>query len=131
MTNGRCTVLALVPTLALALVSHPSYDSGAIGALRRMLLGGAACGATLLHRLLAAFPESCELQVAYGLSEMAPIAITDPGRSAETLAASVGHPVDAVRVRVSETGEILARGEHLMTGYYRTALEDQSIDEDG
>ena len=62
---------------------------------------------------------------------MVPITITDSGRSAEALAASVGRPVDAVRIRVSETGEILARGEQLMAGYYRTALEDQSIDGDG
>lgn len=131
LTNGRCTVLASVPTLALALVSNPSYDAGSVGVLRRMILGGSACGATMLHRILEALPESCELQIVYGLSEMVPITITDPGRSAEALAASVGRPVDAVRIRVAENGEILARGEQLMAGYYRTALEDQSIDADG
>lgn len=131
LTNGRCTVLALVPTLSLALVSNPSYDAGSVGALRRMVLGGSACGATMLHRLLEALPESCELQIVYGLSEMAPITTTDPGRSAEVLAKSVGRPVDAVRIRVAENGEILARGDHLMAGYYRTALEDQSLDGEG
>lgn len=131
LTVERGTVLALVPTLALALTAHPGYDVAAIGALRRVLLGGAACGEPLLHRLLAAFPESCDLQIVYGLSEMAPITISDPGRSAEALAASVGRPVDAVRIRVAENGEILARGDHLMAGYYRTALEDQSLDGEG
>ena len=131
LTNGRCTVMAMVSTLAQALVSHPSYAAGDVNSLRRVLLGGAACGEQVLRRLLAAFPESCELQIAYGLSEMAPITITDPGRSSENLAASVGRAVDAVCIRVAENGEILARGDHLMAGYYRTALEDQSLDCDG
>lgn len=131
LTDKRCSVLAMEPTLALALVSHPTCDAEAINALRRVLLGGSVCGKQVLRRLLAALPKSCELQIAYGLSEMAPITITDPGRSAETLAASVGRPVDAVRIRVSENGEIFARGDHLMTGYYRTALEDQSLDGNG
>ena len=43
----------------------------------------------------------------------------------------IADPVTGNELAFGETGEILVRGDNLMTGYYRVRVEDQSIDGEG
>lgn len=52
----------------------------------------------------------------YGLTECSPV-LTATGEG-KTKIGSVGHPLSGVEVRLSDTGEILARGKNIFHGYF-------------
>src|SRR5205823_1470957 len=72
----------------------------------------------------------------YGLSETSPVIATNTCRAHRL--GSVGKPLAGVEVRIAkknaadETGEILTRGPHVMSGYLRRRdLTREMIDEEG
>ncbi len=72
----------------------------------------------------------------YGLSEMAPVSITNYNDSLENILSTVGRPIKNISIKINEPnekgeGEILIQGFNLMLGYYKLSLNDQPIDEDG
>ena len=72
----------------------------------------------------------------YGLSEMAPVSITNYNDSLENILSTVGRPIKIISIKINEPnekgeGEILIRGFNLMLGYYKLSLNEQPIDEDG
>ena len=67
---------------------------------------------------------------------MAPVSITKYDDSRENILYTVGKPVKNIKIKIFEpdsngVGEILVQGFNLMTGYYKLAPEEQSIDADG
>ena len=66
----------------------------------------------------------------YGLTETSPvITMNGPGFNK---AGTVGQPVAGVEVAIAEDGEIVTRGPHVMTGYYKAQDKtDEVIDADG
>ena len=66
----------------------------------------------------------------YGLTEAAPIvSVNRPGAY---VFGSVGRPLDNVRVRLSDQGEILVKGPNVMMGYWGDASDGgASLDDDG
>lgn len=77
-----------------------------------------------------------------GMSEMAPISITDYEDTLAHICHTVGRPVKDIQVRifdndagrecaVGQVGEIQVQGYNLMTCYYKANLEKQSINADG
>jgi long-chain acyl-CoA synthetase len=110
------------------------------GALRILISGGAALDPSIAK----GFREfGILLLQGYGLTESAPIIAVNRDEAFRDGAA--GLPLPSVEVKISEDGEILARGPNIMKGYYknpdatREALEDGwlytgdlgRIDEDG
>ena len=78
----------------------------------------------------------------YGLSEMAPVSITEYEDTDEHVMFTVGKPWPDIRLKivnrdtgeacpVGTDGEILVQGYSLMGGYYRIGLDDQAIDAEG
>ena len=78
----------------------------------------------------------------YGLSEMAPVSITNYGDTDDHLLHTVGKPVENIEIKIRDTatgadcpsgvsGEVLVQGFNQMTGYYKVDLDKQSIDIEG
>lgn len=127
----RCTVMAAVPSVALAVFTKEVVPAERVRSLRLVQMGGAAIGNGQFRRLLSAVPAECRLQVIYGMSELLPISMTRLDGSPEIVMTTVGRIVEGVEVKIAPNGEVLARGDSLMAGYYKTAVEDQSFDDDG
>jgi fatty-acyl-CoA synthase len=134
----RATDMALVPTMANALLNCPDLASHDLSSLRNIVLGGAASSPELIERMEKAF--HCEVYAGYGLTETAPLLTTansKPGLIYSSDAdryrrrAMTGWPVIGMQVRVVDPemndvprdmqtiGEIVTCGDHVMDGYFR------------
>jgi long-chain acyl-CoA synthetase len=90
---------------------------------------GCSGGAALPENLYDFFEErGLTILQGYGLTESSPV-ISASGPTSNRRGA-VGRSVPGVEVRISEDGEILTRGPHVMQGYYRRpAATEESIRE--
>jgi long-chain acyl-CoA synthetase len=97
------------------------------GRMRFFASGGAA-----LARSLGEFFEAVGLTVieGYGLTESSPVIAVN--RLNNYRFGSVGQPIPGVEVRIDHDGEILARGENIMKGYWKQPeATAQAIDKEG
>jgi len=133
----RVESLSLVPAMAIALVNCPEFEKRDLSSLRSIGLGGAASSPSLIREVEEKF--HCECYSGYGLTETAPVLTTSaikPGlsRAGERrfeAQAMTGYAVLGVEVRVvdannndvprdgSAVGEIIARSDGVMKGYWK------------
>jgi long-chain acyl-CoA synthetase len=96
------------------------------GRVRFVIAGGAAVSHELVDFFAAA---GVEVLQGYGQTEASPvIAYNRPGRNRS---GTVGEPLPGVEVRVSEDGEVLTRGPHVMLGYYHDETATRAVLDDG
>jgi fatty-acyl-CoA synthase len=140
------TDMALVPTMANALLNCPNLATSDVSSLRNIVLGGAASSPELIERMEKAF--HCDVYSGYGLTETAPLlscASPKPGLTYASDAdrycrrAMAGWPVWGMEVRVVDaemndvprdmesSGEIVTRGDHVMEGYFREPALTASV----
>jgi fatty-acyl-CoA synthase len=134
----RATDMALVPTMANALLNSTDLAKFDFSSMRHITLGGAASSPELIERMENAF--HCEVYAGYGLTETAPlltVASSKPGLSYASDAerhrhqSMAGWPVMGMELRVVDPemndvprdmqtiGEIVTCGDHVMEGYFR------------
>ena len=146
----RATSMLLVPTMANALLNSPTLTQHDFSSLKEVHLGGAAATPDLIARLEKAF--QCPCRAGYGLTETAPVltnarpkstlpAMSDAERY--TRLAMAGWPVIGCEVRVVDhtmndvprdsttIGEIIARGDHIMEGYFDDDAATEAVMRDG
>ncbi|WP_330246686.1 MULTISPECIES: long-chain fatty acid--CoA ligase [unclassified Streptomyces] len=122
-----------VPTMYVALLTHPERATFDVDSLRLCVSGGSALPVEVLHAFEAAF--GCIIVEGYGLSETSPVAsFTHPGRVRKP--GSIGQPVDGVEMRLLDVsdgvGEIAIRGHNVMKSYWgRPEATAEAIDTDG
>ncbi|MFF9853794.1 FadD3 family acyl-CoA ligase [Streptomyces litmocidini] len=128
----RVTVLPGPPTLHQSLLDHPARPAHDLSTLRLVVTGAAVVPLRLVERLRSELGVDTVL-TAYGLSEASGIVTMcrrdDPD---ETIATTSGRPIPGTELRLSDSGEVLVRGHHVMSGYF----EDEeataaAIDPDG
>ncbi len=97
------------------------------GEMRLVIVGGAALRPELVHLFGAV---GVNVLQGYGLTETSPIIAYN--RPETNRAGTVGQVLAGVEVKLSDTGEILTRGPHIMKGYYNNPEEtNKAIDEEG
>jgi acyl-CoA synthetase (AMP-forming)/AMP-acid ligase II len=119
--------IKVVPTMLLQLLASGLGERGDLPQLRQVIYGASPMPVQPLEELLASFgPVFTQL---YGQAE-APMCITvlpreDHVDGDRRLLASAGRPYRGVEVRVvddegrdADRGEVVVRGEHLMSGYW-------------
>ena len=146
----KATSMALVPTMANALLNCPELGRFDVSSVKEIHLGGAASSPELVARMEQAFP--CAIQAGYGLTETSPVATTARTKSTFTPAgeedrlrhlAMTGWPVPGCEVRVVDLqmhdvprdmqsiGEIIIRGDLVMDGYYNDPTATEAVMTDG
>jgi len=95
------------------LVYRPVSDSLGLVKSKYCGAGGTAVGPELF-RFFGAL--GINLKQGYGATEMPVVSFQSPS---DITAESVGEPIPGVEIRISETGEILFRGDGVFVGYYK------------
>ncbi|MBF6216096.1 long-chain fatty acid--CoA ligase [Nocardia puris] len=126
----RITDVLLVPTMLQQIADHPDAKAFDLSTVRRVLYGTSPVSESLLERVGALLP-AAGLAQAYGMTELAPVAtILRPSDHEDpALRRSAGRPAPHTEVRIVDNddnevprgvvGEIVARGDHVMLGYWR------------
>lgn len=123
----ECTGFAGVPSTYQILVQKTPFLDETFPHLRYFAQAGGALADRYIRQVTDAFPDK-EFYVMYGATEAsARLSYLPPGELAAKLG-SIGRGIPGVRlevvgedgrpVRPGETGEIMARGENIMAGYY-------------
>ncbi|MFG2870681.1 FadD3 family acyl-CoA ligase [Streptomyces sp. NPDC048338] len=132
IASERVTVLPGPPTLHQSLLDHPSRSAYDLASLRLVVTGAAVVPLRLVERLRGELGVATVL-TAYGLSEASGIVtMCRRGDPADVVATTSGRPIPDTEVRLSEAGEVLVRGHHVMRGYFEDEEETaRAIDADG
>ncbi len=96
------------------------------GRLRLAVVGGAALDPELSRTFIGL---GLTLLQGYGMTEAAPVISVN--RDGDNVPESVGPPLPGVEVRVSDTGELLVRGDNVMPGYWRNEAATRAALVDG
>lgn len=130
----RVSASVLVPTMINLIVNHPDVRKYDLSSLDRILYGASPMPLPLLMKAMKTL--GCKFQQAYGMTEASPVLtllapedhILDNLDATFAPVRSAGRPVIGMEVRVvdfddvnvptGEVGEIVARGDNIMKGYW-------------
>jgi fatty-acyl-CoA synthase len=135
----------LVPTMAIALVNWPDRKKYNLSSLRRVMIGGAASNPVLVREVEEEL--GCECVSGYGLTETSPVltvstmktGIEADDRERQTRQSMAGFAIPGVEIRVVDedgndvpadgesVGEVVARGDGIMEGYWRQPAENERV----
>jgi fatty-acyl-CoA synthase len=142
--DERCTALYGVPTMFVAELAHPDFDSFDLSSLRTGVMAGSPCPVEVMKQCIDRM-HMTDVTICYGMTETSPVSTqTLPDDTLDRRTSTVGRVHPHVQVRIcavdepdrtvdrGETGELCTRGYSVMAGYWddpeRTA---EAIDGDG
>ncbi len=143
VADEACTAVYGVPTMFIAMQSHPDFASVDLSTLRTGVMAGSVCPVEVMRRCVADMHMEAA-SIAYGMTETSPVscqtrADDDLERRTETIGRAHPHveikvvdPVTGETLERGGTGEFCTRGYSVMVGYWddpdRTA---EAVDADG
>ena len=143
VARERCTVLYGVPTMFIAQLGHPEFDTFDLSSLRTGIMGGSPCPIEVMRQIIDRMGAD-ELTICYGLTEASPIITqTRIGDPVERQVSTVGVALPEVEVKLvdpetdlevgaGEQGELCTRSVMVMKGYYdMPEATAAAIDSDG
>jgi fatty-acyl-CoA synthase len=119
VAEEKCTSLYGVPTMFIAELNDPSFDSFDLSSLRTGIMAGSPCPEETMKQVIARMGAE-QISICYGMTETSPVsAQTSVDDTIERRVGTIGrvHPHVEVKIVDPETGATLARGE---TGEYCT-----------
>ena len=153
----RCTALYGVPTMFIAQLDHPDFDSFDVSSLRTGIMAGSPCPIEVMRQVIDRMGAD-QMTIAYGQTEASPVITqTLTTDSIERRVSTVGKVLPGVEARIIDPetnqvvgaevqGELQTRSSMVMRGYYNmpdataAAIDDEgwlhtgdlaTVDEDG
>jgi fatty-acyl-CoA synthase len=138
----RCTALHGVPTMFIAMLSHPRFADFDLSTLRTGIMAGSTCPIEVMRQVMERM-HMADVTICYGMTETSPVSFqTTADDPVDRRVDSVGriHPHVEVRIadRDGETvprgvvGELHTRGYSVMRGYWNDPVRTaEAIDADG
>ena len=131
VAEERCTALYGVPTMFIAQLDHPQFESFDLKSLRTGIMAGSPCPIEVMKRVQSRM-NMHEVTIAYGMTETSPVstqcATDDP---VERRVSTVGQVLPHIEIKIvdpdgkvvprGETGEFCTRGYSVMKGYWNDA----------
>jgi fatty-acyl-CoA synthase len=143
VTEERCTSLYGVPTMFIAELGLPDFESYDLSCLRTGIMAGSPCPVEVMKKVVNRM-HMAEVAICYGMTETSPVStMTSPdddlvrrtetvGRTMPHLESKIVDPVSGLVVPRGTPGELCTRGYSVMLGYWdepeKTA---EAIDEAG
>ncbi len=125
----HCTALHGVPTMFIAELEHPEFDSFDLRSLRTGIMAGAPCPIEIMKKVNEKM-HARQMTIGYGETEASPVATQTPVDAAlEDRTGTVGLPGPYIEIKVIDRetgaivpcgtqGEICYRGYSIMRGYH-------------
>jgi fatty-acyl-CoA synthase len=113
VAQERCTSLYGVPTMFIAELNDPDFDSYDLSSLRTGIMAGSPCPVEVMKQVVDRMGMT-EVTICYGMTETSPVSTqTRADDSLELRVSTVGrvHPHVEVKIVDPETGLTLPRGE--------------------
>jgi fatty-acyl-CoA synthase len=139
----RCTALHGVPTMFIAELQHPKFDTFTFPELRTGIMAGSPCPIEVMKQVVERMGAT-EITIAYGQTEASPVITqTRTDDPIELRVSTVGRALPNVEVKIADIetgaevprgqqGELCTRGFIVMKGYYNMAeATAKAIDADG
>ena len=143
LESEACTALYGVPTMFIAQLGHPEFDSFRITSLRTGIMAGSPCPIEVMRQVIDRMGAH-QMTIAYGQTEHSPVITqTLTSDSIDRRVSTVGKVLPGVEVRIVDPetgmvvgpevqGELQARSPMVMRGYYNMPEATASaIDEEG
>ena len=125
LASAKPTLTVLVPATLRALIQHPDWLCTDLSCLRCVTTGSSIVPINLIEPF---HEKSIPVMQVYGLTETAPIAIYQRREDAERTLGSTGKPAlhcqirvvdnDGLDVATGQSGEILIRGNNVLSEYW-------------
>ncbi|MFI9508212.1 long-chain-fatty-acid--CoA ligase [Nocardia sp. NPDC052566] len=142
ISEHRTTDGLLVPTMIQMLVDDPDRADYDLSSMRQFVYGASPISEAVLERAMKAFPAAGFTQ-AYGMTELSPIAtlLSPADHARPELRRAAGRAAPHVEVRVVDefgnevprgtVGEVVAKGDNVMLGYWNKPEETAAAVRDG
>ncbi len=143
VSEERCTSLYGVPTMFIAMLAEPDFESYDLGALRTGIMAGSPCPVEVMKQCIERMNMD-EVTICYGMTETSPVstqtATDDPidkrvgtvGRVHPHVEIKIVDPDSGDLVERGQPGEFCTRGYSVMIGYWNDPdRTSQAIDADG
>ncbi|MBL4800427.1 MAG: AMP-binding protein [Emcibacter sp.] len=142
VAEEKCTALHGVPTMFIAELDLPDFESYDLSSLRTGIMAGASCPIEVMKRVFSQM-NMTEVTIAYGMTETSPVSFQSSTDDAmEKRVSTVGRVHPYVEVKIIDEqgkttdrnvkGELCTRGYSVMKGYWADdAQTTEAIDNDG
>ncbi|PTR31395.1 fatty-acyl-CoA synthase [Rhodococcus sp. OK519] len=125
----KCTSLYGVPTMFIAELADPDFESYDLSSLRTGIMAGSPCPVEVMKQVIERMGMT-EVSICYGMTETSPVSlqtrrndsvdhrVATVGRVGPHLEVKIVDPATGLTVPRGEPGELCTRGYSVMLGYW-------------
>ncbi|MBS97406.1 MAG: AMP-binding protein [Oceanospirillaceae bacterium] len=141
--SQKATALYGVPTMFIAELDHPEFESFDLSTLRTGIMAGSICPTEVMKQVISKMHMK-EVQIAYGMTETSPVStqtgaddsiekrVSTVGRTQPHLESKIVDPGSGQILPRGEIGELCTRGYSVMLKYWNNdKATHEAIDESG
>lgn len=143
INKEKITAVNGVPTMFIAMLEHPDFDSCDFSSLRTGIMAGSPCPVKVMQDVIDKMHMS-EITIVFGQTESSPgCTMSSADDIIEVKVNTVGQPLPGIECKIVDPetgeelppetdGEFVARGYNIMKGYYKMpAATAMAIDDEG